>query len=72
MPKEVIGFKALVKLNCHHNSIRWLPEELNLLLNLKEIDMRCGGGGGREGGRGGSHDMVMTRCSSRNLGTLVH
>ena len=40
MPKEVILFKALVKLNCHYNAIRWLPEELHLLTNLKEIDFR--------------------------------
>ena len=48
VPKEINRFKAIVKLNCHHNSIRWLPEELNLLSNLKEIDIRyvCIGGGG--------------------------
>ncbi len=40
VPKEIIGFKALVKLNCHHNSIRWLIEELCVLTNLKEIDIR--------------------------------
>ena len=40
IPKEVVSFKALVKLNCHNNTIRWLPEELYLLVNLKEIDVR--------------------------------
>ena len=40
VPKEIIGFKALVKLNCHHNSIRWMIEELYLLTNLKDVDMR--------------------------------
>ena len=40
VPKELLDFKALVKLNCHDNSIRWLLEELFLLPNLKEIDLR--------------------------------
>ena len=40
VPRELIMCKALVKLNCHHNSIRWLPEELHLLTNLKEVDVR--------------------------------
>ena len=40
VPKEVVSLKALVKLNCHNNSIRWLPEELYLLVNLREIDFR--------------------------------
>lgn len=40
IPDEVCNFGALLKLNCYHNSIRFVPEELSMLTNLKELDLR--------------------------------
>ena len=40
IPDEVCNFRALVKLNCYHNSIRFVPYELSDLMNLQELDLR--------------------------------
>ena len=43
IPEEVCNFRELVKLNCYHNSIRYVPEDLNDLSNLTELNLRCVG-----------------------------
>ena len=40
LPKEVVSFRSLVKLTCHHNNLRYIPEELCTLTELRKLDCR--------------------------------
>ncbi len=40
LPKEVVSFKSLVKITCHHNNLRYIPAEMSTLPELRTVDLR--------------------------------
>ena len=41
IPQEICDFRQLVKLSFYRNLLRVVPEDLKLLINLKDLNLRC-------------------------------